>query len=178
MTSISRSKILIKNTSWIYVAKFITQFLGIIVSIFVIRKLSIEEYGTFNFLVASFIGFQVIALQPIQSILNRYIPELSKSNNNKLIINFLLKSFFFSSLIMISLIICFVIFQKEYGNIFNIINFDNYFLSFLLYLTLRFLYTFLSTTISALLLQKELSLMKIVKSLFQILLYKQDLTYW
>jgi O-antigen/teichoic acid export membrane protein len=171
MNKESKSQILVKNTTWIYIGKFVTQLLGVIVSIFVIRKLSVEEYGTFNFLVASFIGFQVIALQPIQSILNRYIPEIAVCNDWRKICKFLGFALLFSSIIMIVLITLLVFFKDQYGKLFNIIDFNKYFIPFLIYIVLHYVKLFLTTTISALLLHKQLSLIKIINSTLYLIFY-------
>ncbi len=47
----SRAKILVKNTAWIYVGKLFTQLFGVIATILVIRKLSVDVFGTYNFLI-------------------------------------------------------------------------------------------------------------------------------
>jgi len=46
----SHARILVKNTAWIYAGKPATQLFGIIATILVIRKLAVDVYGTYNFL--------------------------------------------------------------------------------------------------------------------------------
>jgi len=72
----SRAKILVKNTAWIYVGKLFTQLFGVIATILVIRKLAVDVFGTYNFLIKILLIYFVFALSPVMNLFNRYIPEL------------------------------------------------------------------------------------------------------
>ena len=72
----SRAKILVKNTTWIYVGKLFTQLFGVIATILVIRKLAVDVFGTYNFLIKILLIYFVFALSPVMNLFNRYIPEL------------------------------------------------------------------------------------------------------
>ncbi len=72
----SKAKTLIHNTKWIYISKIVTQILGLVATVLVIRKLSVDIFGTYNILLNSFIVFQIFAVSSVSNIFNRYIPEL------------------------------------------------------------------------------------------------------
>lgn len=45
----SAANTLVNNAKWIYVSKIATQLFSVITTILVIRKLSVDVFGTFNF---------------------------------------------------------------------------------------------------------------------------------
>ena len=74
--STSRAKILVRNTTWIYIGKLLTQLFSVVATILVIRKLAVDVFGTYNFLVKFLLIYYVFAISPIANVFNRYIPEL------------------------------------------------------------------------------------------------------
>ena len=87
MDNKSKTELLVNNTLWMYISKIIVQLFGFIVSVLIIRKLSVTEYGTYTFLLSLFFIVQILIINPIGSVLNRYIPELINNKHyNKLLI--------------------------------------------------------------------------------------------
>jgi len=77
----SAANTLVNNTKWIYVSKIATQLFSVITTILVIRKLSVDVFGTFNLFQTSFVVFQLFTLSWIISVFNRYIPEIEGAGN-------------------------------------------------------------------------------------------------
>ena len=80
----SNISILVKNTGWVYIGKILTQLFALVTTVLVIRKLDIDVYGTYNFLLRVLIFFNVLSVSPVMSVLNRYIPEfLQRKDRNR-----------------------------------------------------------------------------------------------
>ena len=69
-------EIFLKNTFLVYLTKIITQTVALIVNIFVIVELDIEVYGEYNFILNTVLIISMFSLGGINSVLNRYLPEL------------------------------------------------------------------------------------------------------
>ena len=65
-----------------YSTKIVTTILGFLVTIYVIRKLSIEEYGLYNFLLSIVLLAQLCTSFGLSPIIQRYLPEYKEKNNN------------------------------------------------------------------------------------------------
>ena len=171
MKNDSKAHLLVKNTSWIYIGKIISQILGLVVTIFVIRKLSVSVYGTFNFLVASVFIFSIFGLSPLVSVLNRYIPEFVANNDYIKLKKLILSSFFLSLIVLIILIILLITFKNFYGSFFHIKDFDLYLYPFVLFIIFSIQKVFFTTVLASLLLHKYISILEIFYSLFSMILY-------
>ena len=141
----SKVKILIHNTKWIYISKIVTQILGLVATVLVIRKLSVDIFGTYNLLINSFIVFQIFAVSSVSNVFNRYIPELIANKEFRNFKKFIRGSFGFSMLFLTFLIILLHLFKDFFASFFNIQDFSQYYLVFIIYCYASFLQILIDT---------------------------------
>jgi O-antigen/teichoic acid export membrane protein len=77
----SSAHILVRNTSWIYAAKIVTQVLGVVALVLVIRKIDVEIFGRFNLFLSLFMLFGIFAVSPSIGVFRRYIPQLREQHD-------------------------------------------------------------------------------------------------
>lgn len=167
----SKASILVKNTKWIYIAKFFSQLFAFLSTILVIRQLAVSVFGTFNLLLSTFVVFQIIALSAVQNVFNRYIPELVANKEyhkfNKLIGGGLGLSFFLFT-ILIGLL---YVLRGPFASFFNINGFDKYLSAFIIFNYVHFLQIAVGAILRALLLHKQVALITVFTSAFKLALY-------
>lgn len=171
MKTISKYKIFVENSQYIYLGTIVSEIFSFIVSILVIRKLSVETFGTFNFLIASFFVFRVIGISSISSLFNRYIPELVEKKDFKRLRRFIKIILFLSMVILGILIFLLLLTQNIYANFFKIENFTNFIYAFLIFLTTRYLMSITENILNSLLLNKSLAIYKMIRSAASPVLY-------
>lgn len=108
----SRINIFLSNLGWIYLAKILTQAIGLIATYIVLVKLPVNIFGEFNFLVNLFLLVQILNISPIQNIINRFLPELSQVGNKKQIKKIIHYSFLFGVLGTIVFFLVAIIFKN------------------------------------------------------------------
>ena len=134
----SRAKILVKNTAWIYVGKLFTQLFGVIATILVIRKLAVDVFGTYNFLIKILLIYFVFALSPVMNLFNRYIPELLQLKDFRRTKKLIRIGIFLagSGAIIISFLIFFL--SETFSNLFNIENLRLYYNALMFFIIMTF----------------------------------------
>lgn len=164
MKPVSKYRLFVENSQYIYLATLVTEVFGFIVSIFVIRKLSVETYGTFNFLIASFFIFRVIGISSVSSLFNRFIPEMAEKKEFSKLKKFLNHILSLSVLILLLLILLLSFTKIEFGTFFGVINFEEFFAAFIVFLVARYLMSVAENILSSLLLNKALAIYKMIRS--------------
>ena len=170
MTSGSRYQILTANTTWVYISKIVTQILGFIVSVLVIRKLSVEVFGTYNFLISTLAIINIFALSTIISINNRFIPELIEKKEFTYLKRFMSIGFTISIIIFIFVIVILYLFRTSFANLFHITDFHKYILGFFIYIFFSYIKILSDNINRSLLLHKKSSIIAIINSIIQSLL--------
>jgi O-antigen/teichoic acid export membrane protein len=150
----SRAKILVKNTTWIYVGKLFTQLFGIIATILVIRKLAVDVFGTYSFLIKILLLYFVFALSPVMNLFNRYIPELLQLRDfrraKKLIrVGITLSA---SCAVIISFLIFFL--SDSFADLFNIKDLRLYYNALMFFITMTFFKNLFNTILTSALLHQ------------------------
>ncbi len=158
MEESSKVNTLVKNTGWIYVNKVVFAILQFIVTILVIRKLEVEVYGTFNFLIGSFFIFQIFAASQVTAVFDRYIPELIKNKDYLRFRKLLVLGAILALVSLGILLTALQFFHEPFGSAFNINNFSDYLLPFSIYIFARFSKFVTEALIKALLLHKQFSI--------------------
>lgn len=167
----SRSQTLLKNTLYISISKLVTEVIGIFVQILVIRKLSVEIFGTFNFLLNSFVIFQIFSISPISDVFYRYIAEFSEKNDYKRLRKLIQYGTFISLVSFLLLLLLLHLFKYDFSRIFSINDLDQYYQSYILFLCCFYLSTVTSLITASLLLHKNLGIIRIITSIVRSVLY-------
>ncbi len=126
MSDISNKKILINNTLWVYSGKIVSQVLGLLATVLVIRKLPVDTYGTYLFIFGLFFIYQIFITSPVKNLLIRFIPELVEKRNYTLVKRLFLGFTGISYLFIFLFTIVLFFFSKQVGDFFNIENFNSY----------------------------------------------------
>ena len=154
MNETSRAKILVKNTAWIYVGKLFTQLFGIIATILVIRKLAVDVFGTYSFLIKILLLYFVFALSPVMNLFNRYIPELLQLRDFHRAKKLIRVGITLSALcgIIISLLIFFL--SDTFADLFNIKDLRLYYHALMFFITMTFFKNLFNTILTSALLHQ------------------------
>ncbi|TLX75653.1 hypothetical protein E9993_08830 [Labilibacter sediminis] len=133
MSELSNKKLLVDNTLWVYAGKIITQLLGLLATVLVIRKLPVDLYGTYLFIFGLFFVYQLFITSPLKNLILRFIPELIEKKNYASVKKLLT----ISVLLSYSLITCFsfllYVFHDRFALFFNIDNFELHLIAFLIF---------------------------------------------
>lgn len=82
MSSDNLSQKIFSGSIFHYLTKVVTTIIGVFVTIYIIRKFSIEEYGLYNFLLSVVLSAQIVTSFGLGPIIHRYLPEYKEKNNN------------------------------------------------------------------------------------------------
>lgn len=165
----NKTKILVENTKFITYSKILTQIFGLVVQIFVIRKLSVDIFGEFNFLLNIFVIFQIFSISPITNVFYRYLSEFAENNDYKKMNKLLIIGISISFFIFIILIVLVIVFKSKLINIFSIKHFNEN--KFCLLLFLMYFSNILTIIASSLLLHKYLGIYRILCSFTKSVIY-------
>ena len=116
-----------------YGGKIITQVLGLVATILVIRKLPVELYGTYTFLFGLFFVYQLFITSPIKNVLLRYVPELSAAGATSIIYKLIVYSQVFAIILISVFSLLLFQFKTEFTHFFHIKNFDIHFKAFVVF---------------------------------------------
>jgi len=167
----SSAKILLENTKWVYIAKIISQLISLAAIILVIRKLTVDIFGTYSLITQSFVVFQIIALGAIDQVFLRYIPELIANKEYRKFILFVTRGL---GLTLISFAIFFSIlyvFKESFAIFFNISDFHYYIFPFFLYSFTFAIKSLVTVTLHSLLLHKKYAYISILNASVRLVLY-------
>jgi O-antigen/teichoic acid export membrane protein len=167
----SHAKVLVANTMWVYVGKLASQLLALVASVWVLRKLSVDVYGVFTFLLGLFSLFQLFILSPIKDAMNRFIPELSMHGNYASLRRVIVKSFIISILLTLVMLGVLYVLKLQVASFFNIQDFPLYYNEFFWYVIAFAVKSTIEVYFTSLLLHKHSSLYNIFSFLARAILY-------
>ncbi|MEO0289401.1 MAG: oligosaccharide flippase family protein [candidate division WOR-3 bacterium] len=161
----------VKNTVFLYIGNLFVSLSNLLISIYIIRKLTIEEFGLYSFILGSFFFVQIFSLSSVSTILNRFIPELIEKKRFSILRKLLEYSFIivFVSLVLISIL--FYTFSKQFSTFFNLHDIMNYRTQIILFLFGYIVLLYVRAISSSTLLQKETAVMNIIASIVRVLVY-------
>lgn len=167
----SKTQKLIKNSFWIIIQKASTLIISFITGIIVIRKLSVEDFGYFSILLATFNVFLMLSLSGVNQVINRYIPEFDEKNDIWGARKLLKICIVIALSIFIIIQLSFFIFNEQIANFFNFKNFNVIYIYFIIYSISAFLYYILDIISKALLLHYKSALAIIITNLLRLIIY-------
>ncbi|KMQ51296.1 Polysaccharide biosynthesis protein [Chitinispirillum alkaliphilum] len=165
------SKIITHNTKWLYISKFSCQIVGLFATILVIRKLPVEIFGTYNLLLGSVLLMEVITISAVSNVFNRYIPELVTKKQYAVYKKLIICGFMYSTILSTVLAAMLYLNRGLFASFFNIPEFNNYLVSFLIYCNLNFLKKLIETCLKSLLLHKKVAITTIISSIIRTTAY-------
>lgn len=157
----SLNSLIYKNSIYLLIAKLTVPILSFLISIYIVRKLSVNEYGIYNLLIAvmGFIG--LFSSMGLSSVFYRFIPEFKKNNqlaNIKALVN---KGLLYRFVVSSALILIMVLFADKLAGFFKIPNYLEYFKIFSLGLVFYFESELLETVFKSLFFHKYYTITQI-----------------
>ena len=153
------------------IGKVFTQLLGLIALVFVLRKIDVDIFGTFSFLITTFLFFNIFGLSPFVATIRRYIPEMLSQSDFRGIRKFVAWTVIFSFAVFLILSIIFYIFRNELGDFFNIPSLPQYIVLTMIYLLFHYYERIFKNLTQSLLLNRLLSKANIFASFVKTMLY-------
>ncbi len=143
-----------RSSFYMIVGKLVTPIIGFLITIYIIRKLSVTEYGIYNILLAVMGYIGLFSSLGLPSIFQRYIPAFNEgkqiSNLKKLITQGSLLRIILSALFVLFVIV----FSNQVGRFFKIGDWSGYFKIFSLGIIFSLESSLLSTALTSLFLHK------------------------
>jgi O-antigen/teichoic acid export membrane protein len=167
----SHAKVLVTNTVWVYIGKLFSQVLALVASVWVLRKLSVDVYGVFTFLIGLFSIFQLFILSPVKDAMNRFIPELSMNHHQSALRKVMINSFLLSMGLTLVMLASLFVFKESVASFFNIPDFLNYYNEFFWYVVAFAVKSTIEVFMTSLLLHKYSSIYNILSFLARAILY-------
>ena len=156
-----------KSSLYILVGKSITPIITLLVSIYIIRKLSVSDYGTYNILLALMNYIGLLSGLGLTNIFQRFIPEFRERNElsklKRLIIHGLLWRLTLSIIIILFIILLWI----HIGSLLKIKPYLNYFLIFSFGIIFALEIRLLSLALTALFLHKYFVIAQIIYTLIR-----------
>lgn len=75
----------VKNTFFLYISNFIVQMIGMVVSIYIIRVLTVEDYGLYVFILGSMMFIHMFSTSSPSTVIARFVPEFIEIKAYRLI---------------------------------------------------------------------------------------------
>lgn len=126
------SKRFFENISWLVMGTIISNIISIVISIFIIRKLSIADFGIYSLFIGSLSIFSILSINGILLSLRRFIPELIQKKYFSYHKSLIIKLYLLSLLIAFVSVLIVFLYKKEIGVLLNIREFELYFSIFII----------------------------------------------
>jgi len=161
----------VKNTFFLYISNLIIEVVNLFISIYIIRKLSVETFGFYNFILGSMFFVQILTISSIATIISRFVPEMIEKASFKLLHKFTLWAYTAVFIFLILVSFAFYIFRSQMAVFFKLSQLPNFTVPIILYMFSYILLQLTKSYMSASLLQKEVTFSNISASFFRIILY-------
>lgn len=161
----------VKNTFFLYVGNLVIEAVNLFISIYIIRKLSVETFGLYNFILGSMLFVQIFTISSISTIVNRFIPEFTEKRRFTLFKKLFWYSYaiVFVCLAVISVLIYF--FAGNFASFFKLDEIPLYRTEIMLYMFTYIILLLSRAVTSSTLLQKESAISNITASIARIAAY-------
>lgn len=122
-----------------YLATIVTAIFGLLTTIYIVRGLSIEEYGLYNFLISIILLAQIATSFGLAPIIQRYLPEYKEKNNNYFQKKIMLSAVFIRFIAGLAIVIFLLLANNWIINIFNLPEISKSILPFISLITILIL---------------------------------------
>ena len=156
-----------RNSVFVLFGKLITPLLGFLILAFIIKNLSVEDYGIYQILISFLSVVGLLSSFGIQNIFTRYIPEFQKLNQNWNIRRIVFSGMLIRLLISIIIIGIIHLFPVQIFTLFKISSTNNYFSLFSIFIILQLEFYLLRAVLTSLFLHQYLVYANIVFSLLR-----------
>ena len=165
------SKRFTENISWLIIGTFISNLISIVVSVLIIRKLPVEDFGVYSLFLGSLTVISIFSINGVLLALRRFIPELIQKQYFTFHKTIIIKLFFISLLITFLLVAIIFQYKREIGILLNIPQFELYYSIFIINIFLYLQLTISQDILNSLFEQKFLTIVGISGMLVRGVLY-------
>ena len=110
-------KSLFQNLGWLFIGTIFSNVISVFVTIFLIRKLPVEDFGIYSLFLGSLGMFGIFSINGAIVALRRYIPELIQKKYYSYLKIFVRNLYLFSFSLGFVIIILVFIFKNEVGGL-------------------------------------------------------------
>jgi O-antigen/teichoic acid export membrane protein len=164
-------KKLSENVGWLILGTVISNVISLSITIFLIRKLPVHDFGIYSLFFGSLSVFAMFSINGILISLTRFSPELIQKRYFTFHKSIIIKLFFISLLVTFLFVIIIFIYKDPIGNILNIPNFSVYYSIFIINIFLYFQFTVSQNILIPLFEQKFLSIVNVLGIIIRGILY-------
>ncbi len=165
------NKPLTENIRWLFIGNILTNIISIVISVFIIRKLAVSDFGIYSMFMGSLVIFSVFSINPILVSLKRFIPELVQKKYYSYLKSTIVQLVFISFLLGSILIVVVFMMRNEIGKWLNIKYFSDYYSIFIINIILFLIITIANSILVSFQEQKVISTINIFGMLVRGVLY-------
>jgi O-antigen/teichoic acid export membrane protein len=151
-----------ENVGWLFLGTIISNIISIAITIFLIRKLPINEFGIYSLFFGSLSIFAMFSINGILVSLTRFSPELIQKNYFTFHKSIIIKLFFISLFMTCVFVILIFIYKDAIGNLLRIPNFSLYYSVFIINIFIYLEFTVSQNILIPLFEQKFLSIINVI----------------
>ena len=160
-----------ENIKWLFIGTLLSNFISIFISIFLIRKLAVADFGIYSLFMGSLAIFSIFSINGIVVALRRFIPELLQKKYYKYHKKIIIKLYLFSLLLIFSTVLIVYVYKREIGILLNIDKFELYYSIFIINIFLFLQASLTSNLLVSLYEQKFLSIIGVISIIARGILY-------
>ncbi|MDR3609521.1 MAG: oligosaccharide flippase family protein [Ignavibacteriaceae bacterium] len=164
-------KKLTENVGWLIVGTIFSNIISLSITIFLIRKLPVKDFGIYSLFFGSLSVFAMFSINGILISLTRFSPELIQKKYFTFHKSIIVKLFFISLFVTFLFVLIIFIYKETIGVLLNIPNFSTYYSLFIINIFIYFQFTVSQNILIPLFEQKFLSIINVIGIIVRGLLY-------
>ena len=150
-----------ENIGWLLIGTIISNIISLSVTIFLIRKLPVNDFGIYSLFFGSLSVFAMFSINGILISLTRFSPELIQKKYYSFHKSIIVKLFFISLFVTFIFVLLIFLYKETIGTILNIPNFSIYYSIFIINIFIYLEYTVSQNILIPLFEQKFLSIINV-----------------
>jgi O-antigen/teichoic acid export membrane protein len=160
-----------ENIGWLILGTIISNLISLSITIFLIRKLPVNDFGIYSLFFGSLSVFAMFSINGILISLTRFSPELIQKKYYSFHKSIIVKLFFISLFVTFVFVILIFLYKDAIGTILNIPNFSIYYSIFIINIFIYLEYTVSQNILIPLFEQKFLSIINVIGIIVRGILY-------
>ena len=160
-----------ENIGWLFIGTIISNLISLAVTIFLIRKLPVNDFGIYSLFFGSLSVFAMFSINGILISLTRFSPELIQKKYFSFHKTIIIKLFFISLFVTFIFVLLIFLYKEAIGVILNIPNFSIYYSIFIINIFIYLEYTVSQNILIPLFEQKFLSIINVIGIIVRGILY-------
>lgn len=156
-----------RGSFYILAGKLVMSVIGFLATVFIVRTLSVRDYGIYNVLLAALSYIGLFSSLGLPSIFQRYLPEFSEKKQIPVLKKLVMKGLKWRFLLGAALVVVIILFSGFIGRIIRVTGFFNYFTIFSVAIIFFLEVQLLSIALTSLFRYKEFVVSELIFTLFR-----------